>query len=337
MRQRISVGISRIGGIGDTIFLSAFAKAVKMKYFPCEITVFVRKDSLDVLTRDPNIDHILLGPMTAKELEPIGKKFEIFFDCRYATRTYFNNPAFDDGANEILFRKYHLLWKGFTASNRFLLDYGINTFALPFITTNLNASPDDLFIWRKEYPLDLEDKSFVALHTDSSQAPTKGWFADYWQEVINWLSEHKIPTVLVGLLTKDKYKNVSLDLRGKTDVHQVADVIAKAKLLIGPESGLVHIARAVKTQSVVLFGPTPPSLFGYSDNINIQVGTCRNCFCGGSFWFLSCWKYAYPKCMREIRPELVISYLNSLFFGVNEPIGLKSGEDLVKEGKIKVK
>ena len=335
MKTKISVGISRIGGIGDTIFLSAFAKAVRMKYFPCEITVFVREDSLDVLTGDPNIDHISLGPITIKELEPIRKRFEIFFDCRYATRTYFNNPAFDDGDSKILFRKYHSLWGGSVGANRFLIDYGINTFALPFITTNLNASPDDLFIWRKEYQLPF--KGFIALHTDSAQAPTKGWFHDYWQEVIKCLSRHKVPVVLVGLLTKDKYKNVALDLRGKTDIHQVADVIAKAKLLIGTESGLVHIARAVKTQSIVLFGPTSPALFGYSDNINIQSGACRNCFCGGPFWFLSCYKYSYPKCMREITPKMVIEHLNSLFSEVNEPSGIKSGEDLVKDGKIGAK
>ena len=327
MKDKISIGISRIGGIGDTIFLSAFAKAVKMKYFPCEITVFVRNDCKDVLIRDPNIDYIKSTEFDWKPASEI-KRFEIFFDCQYTIKTYFNNPSLDDGANKILFDKYSYL------SNRLLLNYSINTFALPFVTTNLNASADDLFIWRREYPVNFQDKSFVALHTDSTQAPTKGWFPDYWQEVINWLAEHKIATVLVGLLNQDIYKNVSIDLRGKTDVHQVADVIAQAKLLIGTESGLVHIARAVKTQSIVLFGPTSPSLFGYSDNINIQIGTCRDCFCGGPFWFMSCWKYSYPKCMREIRPEMVISCLNSLFFGPSEPTDLKSGEDLIKNGKV---
>jgi ADP-heptose:LPS heptosyltransferase len=51
-------------------------------------------------------------------------------------------------------------------------------------------------------------------------------------------------------------------LAGRTDVGELAAVVARARLLISGDTGIAHLATAYGTPSVVLFGPVPPRLWG---------------------------------------------------------------------------
>lgn len=52
---------------------------------------------------------------------------------------------------------------------------------------------------------------------------------------------------------------VGEDLTGGTTVLEAADVLSRAKLLVCCDSGLMHLALAVGTPVVALFGPTDPA------------------------------------------------------------------------------
>ncbi len=49
-----------------------------------------------------------------------------------------------------------------------------------------------------------------------------------------------------------------IDLTGKTDLAQAAAILAEADLLISNDMGLAHLAPAVGTKTIVIFGPTNP-------------------------------------------------------------------------------
>jgi ADP-heptose:LPS heptosyltransferase len=51
-------------------------------------------------------------------------------------------------------------------------------------------------------------------------------------------------------------------LAGRTDLLGLAAVIASATRVVCGDTGVAHLATALGTPSVVLFGPTPPSLWG---------------------------------------------------------------------------
>jgi len=53
-------------------------------------------------------------------------------------------------------------------------------------------------------------------------------------------------------------KQPPLDLTGETDLAQAAAILAEADLLISNDMGLAHIAPAVGTKTIVIFGPTNP-------------------------------------------------------------------------------
>lgn len=52
------------------------------------------------------------------------------------------------------------------------------------------------------------------------------------------------------------------DASGTLDLPALADVVATARLVVSGDTGVAHLATAYGTPSVVLFGPTPPTLWG---------------------------------------------------------------------------
>jgi serine phosphatase RsbU (regulator of sigma subunit)/ADP-heptose:LPS heptosyltransferase/anti-sigma regulatory factor (Ser/Thr protein kinase)/anti-anti-sigma regulatory factor len=51
-------------------------------------------------------------------------------------------------------------------------------------------------------------------------------------------------------------------LAGRTDVHQLAALVSRARLVVCGDTGTGHLATAYRTPSVLLFGPTPPHRWG---------------------------------------------------------------------------
>jgi ADP-heptose:LPS heptosyltransferase len=49
---------------------------------------------------------------------------------------------------------------------------------------------------------------------------------------------------------------------GRTDVVELAGVVAGARLVLAGDTGVGHLATALGRPSVLLFGPTPPSRWG---------------------------------------------------------------------------
>jgi ADP-heptose:LPS heptosyltransferase len=53
-----------------------------------------------------------------------------------------------------------------------------------------------------------------------------------------------------------------LSLVGKLNLAEVRELISRAALFVGPDSGPMHLAAATRTPVVALFGPTLPAVFG---------------------------------------------------------------------------
>lgn len=51
-------------------------------------------------------------------------------------------------------------------------------------------------------------------------------------------------------------------MAGRTDLLELASLVAAAARVVAGDTGVAHLATALGTPSVVLFGPTPPSLWG---------------------------------------------------------------------------
>lgn len=72
-------------------------------------------------------------------------------------------------------------------------------------------------------------------------------------------------------------------MAGEFTLRETADLIARATLFIGGDSGLAHMAVALGTPTVVLFGPSDPLKWGVKSPNNAVV--CRNLACAPCFIF----------------------------------------------------
>lgn len=60
-------------------------------------------------------------------------------------------------------------------------------------------------------------------------------------------------------------------LAGRTDLRQLAGLVARARLLVSGDTGIGHLATAYGTPSVLLFGPTSPAQWGPPDRPSHRV------------------------------------------------------------------
>lgn len=109
---------------------------------------------------------------------------------------------------------------------------------------------------------------YAVVHAGTAR-PEKYWMADRWAKVIQFLKgKHGLATVLTGSQDRREREHLSeiksylgsecIDLSGATDLPGLAAAIEGAKLFCGVDTAAMHLADAVKTPSVALFGPTNP-------------------------------------------------------------------------------
>ncbi len=120
----------------------------------------------------------------------------------------------------------------------------------------------------------LEPRARFAVVAPGANRPEVQWGAEGFAFVCDALAEVGIQPVLVG---RDQDAPVTrhvaalanrplADLAGKTRLPTLAAILGRASLLLGNDSGAVHLAAAVDCPTVAIFGPTDPAVtFPYAD------------------------------------------------------------------------
>ena len=111
----------------------------------------------------------------------------------------------------------------------------------------------------------------IALHPGSGSA-TKNWPIEKWETLLTALSGRELLLIggeaderpLAALAARNGRRAVNLPLP------RLAAVIERCALVIGHDSGISHIAAAVGTRCVLLFGPTNPRVWAPA-NASVQV------------------------------------------------------------------
>ena len=157
-----------------------------------------------------------------------------------------------------------------------------------------------------DFPLQTEDRNtidarlsdwgiaarapIICIHPGSGAA-SKIWRADKWATVADTVAqENEAAIVFTGTagekaIIEDiaaKMKAVAYIIAGSTSVGELAALYRRSLVVLGPDSGALHIAAAVQTPTVALFGPADPIEFApWGDTRRQAVVTsdiaCRPC------------------------------------------------------------
>ena len=119
-----------------------------------------------------------------------------------------------------------------------------------------------------------------------------------WRKIVSLIRGEGIDVIQLGVAEEEKIEGVTHYLNGQTSLEETGLLIKHGLCHIDTEGGLVHLANAVHTRCVVLFGPTPVEFFGYPQNINLEPSGCKACWFVTQNWLIECPRHTSgPECM----------------------------------------
>jgi heptosyltransferase-1 len=214
----------------------------------------------------------------------------------------FNNEHIENVDDELLLPK----WRHYLKFTEYLglpepvsLDFGFSSLDVETIAPSIITKISD--------PL-------IAVVIGTSWKSKEWFFQGYYALVKNILSSGKRQVVLLGARSKTAFaaelcekvqSGRLINLMGKTSLLELAAILKATNAGVGPDSGPAHLAAAVGTPFVTLFGPTPPRRLAPYKCEHLVVQSDLSCF--------SCYKKRCPDpdrpCMKLISAEAVMAKL----------------------------
>ncbi len=171
----------------------------------------------------------------------------------------------------------------------------------------------------------------IGISSGAAFGSSKMWPLEYFASVGAYFLKSGYEVVLFGF-AKEASNNAKItslieqklgfvnhnlkDLSNQTDIARLCNEIAKLDVFLSNDSGPMHIAAALQTPLVALFGPTHPTYclpYGVKEDRAVIINQFLSCS--------PCQKRVCPlghhECMRSIKPEIVIESIQKLLWGKN--------------------
>ena len=247
--ERRIVGVMLLEHLGDIVACEPIVRYLKEKDPDSFIVWGVKKAYGELIDNNPHIDltiliHCLSARLMLSNSCLFDELIDLHFHDRYCSlcRRPLKKGQGTSGINLTNYFQYGSLLSAMSQS------------------AGLPALDDQPIVYIPEPAVRKVDslklpKEFVVINC-TSNAPEKGWPADKWihllaviNETVGW------PIFEIGVETcLDTSLLLSESLCGKLSILESAEVIRRAKLFIGIDSGPAHLANAVGTAGVVLMG-----------------------------------------------------------------------------------
>lgn len=343
----------QLGDIGDVVLTTPTIKALKENNPSGEIFVLLRENAGGLIEDCPWVDGVVLVSKDKRKvreeivyqkdflLELRKKRFDLAIDLRTGTRGAI--LSFLSGARLRLGRYADdgRLWRNrlFThlirpenELNQYSALHSLNILA-PLELRIKNTSPELIVTKEKETSaaniLKKEkvppDKPIIALHP-FSRWRYKEWPIRNYVKLINHISSRYRVSIVITGSTDEKgrvdeiFKKSKIDvynLAGKTSIGELAGVLKKCNLLIGIDSAPMHIAAAVGTPTITIFGPSSPITWAprgkqhYLIYKDMPCVPCRQKGCNNS---------EVSRCLDELSAEEVIPVVDNKVLEIESTI-----------------
>ena len=323
--------IIHLNQIGDLIFSLPLLKALKETYPEASIHSLVKPYLANLLVDSPYVDRVIIrkSTLTAKirRLKDIRRSnYDLIISLarseeslvltalsRAKIKVGFSHFPWDLGLDIKEKIEGHNSWY----NNAKLLE----RLNVPVTKTNYVGL---INVNKKRIDSDLPENFVIISPGASRRRMTKTWQKEKFAELIRLLKEeYGLSSVLVGgrdnrqynrdigrILEKTDPKGGmdTTDLTGKMDLADLCSVMKKARLFVGIDSGVMHMASSLDIPVVGLFGPTDPFYVGPQNEGSIVVREesmdCVPCYL----------KYCkHRDCMRHIDVPRVFDACKQLF------------------------
>nr|WP_239458991.1 glycosyltransferase family 9 protein [Fusobacterium mortiferum] len=323
--------------IGDIVLSTPLIKKLRDTYPKAEITYLTTPVGASILRNNPHLNHIIEYDKRGehkgiKGFWAIAKKLKmeaynlVITPHRYLRSTFL---TFLTGAP--IRRGYDSAAASFLYNERVHYDKSKHEVEklLSFVPKDegkryeIEIFPTELEVEKVDKLLEKRREKVVVV-APGSKWFTKKWPLEYFNRVIKELEKREDTTVVVVGGKEEMFfnmplANTTIDLRGKTTLLELAEVIRRADIVLTNDSSPIHIASAFPNVRILaLFGPTVEK-FGFfpwsknSEVFQVEGLECRPCSIHGGD---SCPKKHF-KCMLDIKPEMVLERIESILESEN--------------------
>ena len=112
------------------------------------------------------------------------------------------------------------------------------------------------------------ESEYVVIHPGAGAA-VKQWPMNRWRHIAGELASTGLPVVVTGAQSESNLARMIAgagahvtSIAGQTPLPVLIEILRRARLVLGPDSGPLHVAVACDTPTVHLFGPSEPARYG---------------------------------------------------------------------------
>jgi len=177
---------------------------------------------------------------------------------------------------------------------------------------------DNVQRWLHQH--ELMEQEFIALAPGSIWA-TKRWLPERFAQLADELHNLGWPVVLIGgpqdVALAEHIRSLAqqpiINAAGEFSVRESALLLQYARLLVSNDSAPMHLAVAVRTPVVAIFGPTVPAFgfYPYGENDRVVEDTTLSCRPCGIHGHEKC-PLGTHACMQHITVEMVLNAVEEM-------------------------
>jgi heptosyltransferase-1 len=340
--KKVNILIVKLSAIGDVIHTLPSLAAMRRLYPDAHITWVIEEAAADLIQNHPYLDEMLVSRRKKWSKDILGRRFgstvgEINSFVKILRQRHYDLVIDFHGlfkSSMIVFlsrgkRKlgydswqelsgFFLNEKIFEDMNKHAVDryldlprhLGAKIEIAEFILPPDKKAQENVRILMDKY--DLEDNKFIAINPIALWE-TKLWSNEKFAHLADLIYDNlQMKVVLTGSEkeTLDKITSLTkkeiINLGGQTSLPELACLYKHARIVISTDSGPMHLAAAVGTPVIALFGPTDPARTGPYGSGHTIIRTelaCSPCFLK---------KCSTKKCMEDISAEQVLIQLKKI-------------------------
>lgn len=303
-----TVLIIKLRYIGDVLLATPTVRAIKAARPDVLVTMMVNRGTEDVLSGNPDLDEIIVldkGSLTAQSRLIAGlrhRQFDTVIDLtdgdRSAFLSWISGAPVRIGFNEE--HRWRGKWYTHVVQSVPGAQHRIDRDLEALKPLGIQAGSKDPRLWLTPEEENSADQLLDQLGFQRSQSMVilqpgarywfKAWPPERFAELADRLTYQYGCQVLIGGSDQDiaiaqqirqMAKSSPIIMAGRTTIKQFAAIAKKSALFVGGDGGAMHIAAAVGTPVVALFGPSNPAEWGPRGGpveVLYKGLDCRICF-----------------------------------------------------------
>lgn len=323
----------RFSSIGDVLLTTPLLRAIRRRYPAGRLTVLTKQAYAPLLNQNPNVDRVLAldgqRSLASVATELRASRYTHLLDLHDSVRSrtlrllvpgrWSTYPKHRVARTVLIHTKRDYYAEHRPVAERYFA-------AARTLDVVPDGNPPDLFLapeaerevaaWFAAAPLD-PDRPTVALAPGAAHA-TKRWPIEHWRTLLARITDAGFQAVILGG-EEDQTVAASIvegaasgvmNVAGRYGLQGTAALIRRSVALVSGDTGVMHMATAVGTPVVALFGPTVRAFgfFPYTDRariVELDLG-CRPCSSKGG---PRC-PLGHHRCLRQISPDTIYQALS---------------------------